>query len=108
MKNIKHVNDLSLVEVKQMLKEKKKEKELNYEQKMCLDHANLFSKLTNAKMEKMNTELIEKCEITNEIAKKITDILPNKIQLDLIAEKNKCITNENKELILEIIEKYKK
>jgi DNA-directed RNA polymerase subunit F len=107
MNDIKHVDDLSLVEVKQILKEKKKIKELNYEQKMCLDHANLFSKLTVAKLEKMTLELLEKCEITNEVAKKIADILPNKIELDLIAEKNKCITSENKDSILEIVLKYK-
>lgn len=108
MKDIKHIDDLSLSEVKNILKEKKKERELNYEQKMCLDHAKLFSKLTTAKVEKMKNELLEKCELTEEITKKIIDILPNKIELDLIAEKNKCITNENKEQILEIVNKYKK
>jgi DNA-directed RNA polymerase subunit F len=56
----------------------------------------------------MKKELLEKAEVTNEVACKIVDILPNKIQLDLIAEKNKCINNTNKETILEIVEKYKK
>jgi len=36
------------------------------------------------------------------------DIMPNAIELDLIAEKNKTITEENKGKILEILAKYKK
>jgi hypothetical protein len=32
----------------------------------------------------------------------------NAVELDLIAEKNKTITEENKEKILELVSKYKK
>jgi DNA-directed RNA polymerase subunit F len=108
MKNIEHIDDLTLAETNKILIARAKKSELNYEQKLSKEHAKYFSKLSPKKSEDMKKELLEKAEVTNEVACKIVDILPNKIQLDLIAEKNKCINNTNKETILEIVEKYKK
>lgn len=105
--NPNYDDDLSLAEVKKILTEKAKDKELNYEQKMALDHAKQFAKLTPLKAEKLKKELME-IELPNEVATKIVDILPNAIELDLIAEKNKAITDENKEKILTLVNKYKK
>jgi DNA-directed RNA polymerase subunit F len=105
--NPNYVDDLSLAEVKKILTEKGKDKELNYEQKMALEHAKLFAKLTPLKAEKLKKELLE-MELPNEVATKIVDILPNSIELDLIAEKNKAITEDNKEKILSLVSKYKK
>jgi DNA-directed RNA polymerase subunit F len=105
--NPNYDDDLSLAEVKKILAEKAKDKELNYEQKMALDHAKQFAKLTPLKAEKLKKELME-MELPNEVATKIVDILPNAIELDLIAEKNKAITDENKEKILTLVNKYKK
>lgn len=102
-----YVDDLSLAEVKKILTEKGKDKELNYEQKMAFEHAKQFAKLTPVKAEKLKKELME-LELPNEVATKIVDILPNSIELDLIAEKNKSITEENKEKILSLVGKYKK
>ena len=105
--NPNYDDDLSLAEVKKILAEKAKDKEPNYEQKMALDHAKQFAKLTPLKAEKLKKELME-MELPNEVATKIVDILPNAIELDLIAEKNKAITDENKEKILTLVNKYKK
>lgn len=102
-----YVDDLSLAEVKKILTEKGKDKELNYEQKLALEHAKQFAKLTPLKAEKLKKELME-MELPNEVATKIVDILPNAIELDLIAEKNKTITDDNKEKILTLVNKYKK
>jgi len=107
MNNATYVDDLSLAEMKKILSEKGKDKELNYEQKMALDHAKLFAKLTPAKAEKLKKELMG-LELSSEIAVKLVDILPNAVELDLIAEKNKMITEENKPQILELVSKYKK
>ncbi len=101
------VDDLSLSEVKKILTEKGKDKELNYEQKMALEHAKQFAKLTPVKAEKLKKELLE-LELPNEVATKIVDILPNAVELDLIAEKNKSIDESNKEKILTLVSKYKK
>lgn len=105
--NPNYVDDLSLAEIKKILTEKAKDKELNYEQKMALEHSKLFAKLTPVKAEKLKKELQE-MELPNEVATKIVDILPNAIELDLIAEKNKAITDDNKEKILSLVNKYKK
>ena len=105
--NPTYVDDLSLTEVKKILTEKAKDKELNYEQKLALEHAKQFAKLTPVKAEKLKKELME-LELSSEIAVKIVDILPNSTELDLIAEKNKMITEENKPQILELVSKYKK
>ncbi|HOZ35502.1 MAG TPA: hypothetical protein PLK55_00770 [archaeon] len=105
--NPNYVDDLSLAEVKKILTEKGKDKELNYEQKLALEHAKQFAKLTPLKAEKLKKELME-MELPNEVATKIVDILPNAIELDLIAEKNKTITDDNKEKILTLVNKYKK
>lgn len=105
--NPNYVDDLSLAEIKKILTEKGKNKELNYEQKMALEHAKQFAKLTPAKAEKLKKEL-QDIELPNEVATKIVDILPNTVELDLIAEKNKAITDDNKEKILTLVSKYKK
>jgi DNA-directed RNA polymerase subunit F len=105
--NLEFVEDLSLGDIKQILSEKKKEKELNYEQKMAYEHAKIFTKITPAKKKKMKEELLE-LELPTDIIIKIIDVLPNKYQIDLIAEKNKCINDDNKNKIIEIVEKYKK
>ena len=105
--NPNYVDDLSLAEVKKILTEKGKDKELNYEQKMALEHAKQFAKLTPVKAEKLKKELME-LELSSEVATKIVDILPNSAELDLIAEKNKTITDDNKEKILTLVGKYKK
>ena len=47
--NPTYVDDLSLAEIKKILTEKGKDKELNYEQKMALEHAKQFAKLTPLK-----------------------------------------------------------
>ena len=106
--NATYVEDISLAEIKKVLSEKSKDKELNYEQKMAYEHAKLFAKLTVLKAEKLKKELLEIEDITDEIATKIVDILPTQIELDLISEKNKCINDDNKEKILELVKKYKK
>lgn len=105
--NLEEIDDLTLVEVKKILSNKSKTKELNYEQKLAHEHAKLFSNITPAKATKLKEDLLA-LDLTNEVVTKIIDILPNKYQLDLIAEKNKCITDENKEQILALVEKNKK
>ncbi len=106
--NSEYIEDVPVCEVKRLLIIKAKDQELNYEQKLALEHAKLFSKLTPANAEKLKTTLIEKLEMTNELANKIADILPNKVELDLIFEKEEKYNDEQKEEIIALIEKYKK
>ncbi len=74
---------------------------------MAYEHAKMFTNITPAKAKKLQEELLS-LDLTPEVITTIIDVLPNKYQLDLIAEKNKSITDENKEQIIELIEKNKK
>ena len=106
--NSEYIEDVSISEVKKLLTAKGKDKELNYEQKLAFEHAKLFSKLTPANAQKLKDALIEKYGMTNELANKIADILPNKVELDLILEKEEIYNDEQKEEIISLVEKYKK
>ncbi|MFH0906388.1 MAG: DNA-directed RNA polymerase subunit F, partial [archaeon] len=77
-------------------------------QKMALDHATAFSKITSKQAEKMKEELYSKFKINKEVICEIINIMPNETEINLIAEKNKDINEENKKEILEIVNKYKK
>ena len=106
--NSEYIEDVPISEVKRLLAQKSKDKELNYEQKLAFEHAKTFSKLTPVNAEKLKTTLIEKYGMTNELANKISDILPNKVELDLILEKEEPYNEEQKEEIISLVEKYKK
>lgn len=103
----KYVEDVTLSEIKKTLTEKAKEKELNFEQKNALEHAKLFATVTPANAEKLKKNLLE-LELSDEIATKIVDLLPNPLELNLILEKEKDIEEETKQKIIEIVKKYKK
>jgi len=105
--NYNYVEDVTLSEVKKTLTERGKEKELNFEQKNTLEHAKLFVALTPANSDKLKKSLLN-LEISDELATKITDIVPNGLELNLILEKEKDIDDSKKEEILEILKKYKK
>jgi len=106
--NSEYIEDVSVSEVKKLLTARGKDKELNYEQKIAFEHSKLFSKLTPANIEKLKVSLIEKYQMENELANKIADILPNKVELDLILEKEETYNDEQKEEIIALVEKFKK
>lgn len=105
--NYKYVEDVTLSEVKKTMAEKAKVKELTFEQKNAHEHAKLFSVLTPANSEKLKSSLLE-LELSDELATKITDIVPNPIELNLILEKEKDVDDEKKDEILKILKKYYK
>lgn len=105
--NYKYVEDVTLNEIKKTLNDRSKEKELNFEQKNALEHAKLFASLTPATSEKLKKKLLD-IQISDELATKITDILPTVTELNIILEKEKEVTEEKKEEIIEILKKYKK
>ena len=100
---------VSLSEVKNILKKVEKDREeLNYEQRIALEHANMFAKLPVKKTEGMIKELL-KIEFIQEIhAHKIADILPkNEDDVKTIFAKERITLDENKiKNILEIVRKY--
>jgi len=100
---------VSLSEVKNILKKIEKErKELLYEQKIALEHANKFAKLPVKKIEDLIKELSE-LKFLEEIHKyKIADLLPStEDDLKTIFAKERTTLGENEiKKILEIVKKY--
>ena len=100
---------VSLAEVKNILKKVSKErKELLYEQRIALEHANMFAKLPVKKTEELIKEL-QKLEFIQEIhAYKIADILP-KTDDDvktIFAKERITLSEKDIKNILEIVGKY--
>jgi DNA-directed RNA polymerase subunit F len=105
--NSEYIEDVTLTDIKKILTEKSKNKELNYEQKMALEHAKIFANLSPANTKKLKEKLLE-LNISDEIATKITDLVPNEIELNLILEKEKDFDENKKKEIIEIVNKFRK
>jgi DNA-directed RNA polymerase subunit F len=105
----KQVRPVTLSEVKHLLKKISKErKELIYEQKMALEHSNIFAKLTLKKTENLIKELLELDFLQEIHAYKIVDILPkNEDDIKtLFAKERITLTENNINTLLEKINKY--
>jgi DNA-directed RNA polymerase subunit F len=100
---------VSLAEVKNMLKKISKErKELIYEQKIALEHAERFARLSAKQTKDLITDLM-KVEHVEEIhAYKLADILPNtEDDVRAIFAKERFTPNEKEiKTILEIVKKH--
>ena len=100
---------VSLAEVKNMLKKISKErKELIYEQKIALEHAERFARLSAKQTKDLIAELM-KVEHVEEIhAYKIADILPKtEDDVKAIFAKERYTPNEKEiKTILEIVKKH--
>jgi len=96
-----------LGEVKELLKERKKEKELTYEQEQAYKYASTFAKLTKKQREKLFAELIQIDSITDELAIKIVDIMPAEIEImKLIPGKEDEVKEDDLEKAFELVKKY--
>ena len=103
------IRPVSLSEVKNILKTVSKErKELLYEQRIALEHAQKFAKLPVKKTEELIKELMD-LEILEEIqAIRIADLLPTtEDDVKSIFAKERTTLGENEiKKILEIVAKY--
>ena len=103
------IKPVSLAEVKNILtKVSKDRKEMLYEQKIALEHAQKFAKLSVKKTEDLIKELQKLDFISESHAYKIADILPmSEDDIKAIFAKERVTINENDaKKILEIINKY--
>ncbi len=100
---------LTLAEVKNILKKISKErKELLYEQKIALEHAEKFVKLSAKQTKDLITELMKLDHVEEIHAVKIADILPNtEDDVKAIFAKERYTPND-KEIknMLEIVKKH--
>ncbi len=92
-------------EAKEILKERKKEIELGYEQKNSLDYLKKYDKLTEKKAEKIIEELKKIPKLRERQIISIVNILPqDNDDLRLVMEKDYTnLTDDEKKLILETI-----
>lgn len=103
------IRPVSISEVKNILKKVEKDREeLLYEQKIALEHAQKFAKLTIKKMDELIKEL-SKLEFLEEIhVYKIADLLPQtEDDIKTIFAKERITFGESEvKKILELIRKY--
>ena len=103
------VKPVSLAEVKNILKRIEKErKEMLYEQKTALEHANKFAKLSAKKTEDLIKELSDLKFLEEFQIYKIADLLPStEDDLKTIFAKERTTLGENEiKKILELVKKY--
>ncbi|HLD57445.1 MAG TPA: RNA polymerase Rpb4 family protein [archaeon] len=104
---VKSETTIPSVEVKKVLAEKAKDKELGYEQKVTLDYLNKFSKVSQTKLNKLQTELREIGKLNDRHIAAIIGLLPK--DLDdlrvLFSNERVDLTPADKEKILEIVNK---
>ena len=103
------IKPVPLAEVKNILKKISKDrKEMIYEQKVALDHATKFGKLSIKKTEDMIKELMENKDITELNAIKIADILPRTEDdiKTIFAKERITISGNDIKKILDIVVKF--
>ncbi|MEM2869734.1 MAG: RNA polymerase Rpb4 family protein [Thermoplasmata archaeon] len=91
-----------------MLEEESKKRELGYEQKLALSHAQLFSKLSVEDSEKLKAELCKNPHISEALAYKIIEILPatpDDVRV-IFAKERHPLTPEETNAILEAVKKF--
>jgi DNA-directed RNA polymerase subunit F len=100
---------VSLAEVKNVLKKISKErKELLYEQRIALEHAEKFAKLSAKQTKDLITELLKQEHIEEIQAYKIADIIPQtEDDVKAIFAKERYTPNDKEiKSILEIVKKH--
>lgn len=104
-----HVKPVSLAEVKNILRKISKErKELIYEQRIALEHAERFSTLSAKQTKDLIAELLKLEHIEEFHAYKIADILPRTVDdVKAIFAKERVSPNEKEiKAIIELVNKY--
>ncbi len=99
---------VSMSQVEALLKERKKDSELIYEQKKTLQYAKEFAKIDEKKAEELIAEL-EAAKIERKVAVKVADVMPrNKSELRILFEKHHSPTEAEIKTVLETVKKYGK
>jgi DNA-directed RNA polymerase subunit F len=99
---------LTLAEVKEILEEEAKKRELSYEQRMALQHASTFARLPAKKARKLVEELMQFERVSEFHACRIVDFMaqhPDEIR-SIFAKERFDLTPEEIEKIIETVRKY--
>lgn len=95
-------------EVKEMLQKLSKERELNREQRIALDHSERVAKLSAKKARELVSKLMETGRINEKQACKIADLLPKDKEevVAIFAKETYMPSDKEIEEILELINQY--
>ncbi len=98
---------VSLGEVKRILDDKKKEKELTYEQQLAYDHAKKFAGLEKGKEEKLKSALVS-LGASEKTAFRIMDILPKSALTlrQILAHENKTFSDDEISKMLAAVKEH--
>ncbi|MEM0214519.1 MAG: RNA polymerase Rpb4 family protein [Archaeoglobaceae archaeon] len=111
-KEVKSFEYITIAEAKEILEEiakKRQEKaDLLFETRRALKHVRTFSKLSAENAKKLVDELLKLPQVgKRELAVKIADIMPKVAdEVRAIYIKERTLTNEEIEQILEVVEKF--
>ncbi len=100
---------LTLAEIREELENEQKQRdELLAEQKLALEHAKKFSKLSEANAAKLVKKLMENEKVNEPLAVKIVDLMPshNDDLQALFAKERTSLTKEEMDQILETVRKF--
>ena len=103
-------DDVNTTEAKKILDERKKERDLVYEQKICHDYLEKIAKLTPAKMEDVMEELSKIAILKPRYISLIVSMMPDtEEEVDVLFSKERTnLKKEEVKQIVEIVNKYKK
>jgi DNA-directed RNA polymerase subunit F len=107
--NVLSMEPVTLYEVKSVLKERKDEKELNYEQDLTMKYVERFAKLTEKQTNDLIKDLgkIEFLKEEKELLYNIATVLPTRLeQLQLIIPKTLTPPEEEVSAVVELTNKY--
>jgi DNA-directed RNA polymerase subunit F len=99
---------VTMAEAKDVMVKREKEKELNYEQKVALEHLRKFTKLKSSDAKKFVEELSGILRMSPETVMQIVNIMPktpDELRMIFTREKFSLKEDELKK-ILELIKKY--
>ena len=108
-KKINSVKQVPIYEVREVLKERSADSDLNYEQNLAYEYSKKYSKLAPAKGEKMLEELKEIEGMTDSFAISVMDIMPADLDIaKLLLPKGSAFTEDQLKKIISMSEKYSK
>jgi len=100
---------ISIPELKKLLEDEERRRELSSIEVVTLDYARKFSKLSPEAAEKLLNELIEQADLPPEVAVQLVNIMPKTIDeiRTILAFMKKTYLEEDLRKILVILDKYR-
>jgi DNA-directed RNA polymerase subunit F len=108
-KKVISMEPVALYEVKEVLKARKAEKELNYEQDLTMKYVDKFAKLTEKQTQDLISKLkeIEFLKENEELVYEIINVVPTRLeQLQLMIPKDLSPGEDELKAVVSLTEKY--